>query len=293
MGTSMKMSAGERVFSWVNAALLACFGFLAVAPFIHIVAQSFSGHDAIISGRVVFWPVDFQTKAYEEVFNDHAFTRAFFVSVLRAVVGTLLNVLMTVLLAYPLSKSYIRGRQVIMFLVVFTMLFSGGMIPTYLVVKAAGLLNTFWAMIIPGLIWSFNVIIMKNFFQSVPHELEESGRIDGCSNTGILFRIAVPLSMPAIATITLFHAVGHWNSFFDAVLYIMDRNLFPLQIYLRELIQFNSSNIDTYDNWERQLLATESLKAAALFTGTAPILMVYPFLQKHFVKGIMLGSVKG
>lgn len=293
MGTSMKMSAGERVFSWVNAGLLACFGFLAVAPFIHIVAQSFSGHDAIISGRVVFWPVDFQTKAYEEVFNDHAFTRAFFVSVLRAVVGTLLNVLMTVLLAYPLSKSYIRGRQVIMFLVVFTMLFSGGMIPTYLVVKAAGLLNTFWAMIIPGLIWSFNVIIMKNFFQSVPHELEESGRIDGCSNTGILFRIAVPLSMPAIATITLFHAVGHWNSFFDAVLYIMDRNLFPLQIYLRELIQFNSSNIDTYDNWERQLLATESLKAAALFTGTAPILMVYPFLQKHFVKGIMLGSVKG
>ncbi|MCM3257222.1 carbohydrate ABC transporter permease [Paenibacillus lautus] len=289
----MKMSKGEKWFSSINHFALACFGLLALAPFIHILAQSFSSYRAIVSGEVSFLPVEWTTEAYVKVFNDPGFVQSFLVSVQRTVVGTLISVVMTMLLAYPLSRYYIKGRGPIMFLIVFTMLFSGGMIPTYLVIKELHLMNTFWAYVIPGAVNAFHVVIMKNFFQSIPNELEESARIDGSSNLGILFRIVVPLSMPVIATIALFNAVGQWNSFFDAVMYVTDSSLKPLQIYLRELVMSGQSNINTTDSLERQLLAVESLKAAALIASTLPILLVYPFLQKYFVKGIMIGSVKG
>ncbi|GBF74123.1 ABC transporter permease [Paenibacillus sp. 598K] len=293
----MRRSKGEQFASFINYALLGALGLLALLPFVHVLAQSLSSHDAITTGRVTLLPVDFTLESYRRVLSEQAFLNAFQISVLRTVAGTLVNVALTCLLAYPLSKTYIKGRSTIMFLIVFTMMFGGGMIPTFLVVKATGLLNTFWAFIIPGAISAFNVIIMKNFFQSVPVELEESAKIDGGSNLGILFRIVIPLSMPAIATITLFHAVGHWNSFFDTVLYITDRKMYPLQVYLRELIMFNQSNIDNNSgysaNMDSALLALESIKAAALIASTVPILIVYPFLQKYFVKGIMLGSVKG
>ncbi|MEC0307039.1 carbohydrate ABC transporter permease [Paenibacillus lautus] len=289
----MKMSKGEKWFSDINHFALACFGLLALAPFIHILAQSFSSYRAIVSGEVSFLPVEWTTEAYVKVFNDPGFVQSFLVSVQRTVVGTIISVVMTMLLAYPLSRYYIKGRGPIMFLIVFTMLFSGGMIPTYLVIKELHLMNTFWAYVIPGAVNAFHVVIMKNFFQSIPNELEESARIDGSSNLGILFRIVVPLSMPVIATIALFNAVGQWNSFFDAVMYVTDSSLKPLQIYLRELVMSGQSNINTTDSLERQLLAVESLKAAALIASTLPILLVYPFLQKYFVKGIMIGSVKG
>jgi putative aldouronate transport system permease protein len=289
----MKLTRGEQLFSAANYTFLGLFALLALAPFVHILAQSFSSYRAIMSGEVAFWPVDFTLEPYSKVLGDQSFRGAFLVSVLRTGAGTFLNLLLTCLLAYPLSKVYIKGRRIISFLIVFTMLFSGGMIPTYLVVKETGLLNTFWAFLLPGAISAFNVIIMKNFFLSVPGELEESARIDGCSNIGILLRIFIPLSMPAIATIGLFHAVAHWNAFFDAVLYITDSKLNPLQVYLRNLIQSNSSTINTTDQMERQMLAMESLKAAALITATVPILIIYPFMQKHFVKGIYIGSVKG
>ncbi|MET3847395.1 MULTISPECIES: carbohydrate ABC transporter permease [unclassified Paenibacillus] len=289
----MKMSKGEKWFSGINHFALACFGLLALAPFIHILAQSFSSYRAIVSGEVSFLPVEWTTEAYVKVFNDPGFIQSFLVSVQRTVVGTLISVVLTMLLAYPLSRYYIKGRGPIMFLIVFTMLFSGGMIPTYLVIKELHLMNTFWAYVIPGAVNAFHVVIMKNFFQSIPNELEESARIDGSSNLGILFRIVVPLSMPVIATIALFNAVGQWNSFFDAVMYVTDSSLKPLQIYLRELVMSGQSNINTTDSLERQLLAVESLKAAALIASTLPILLVYPFLQKYFVKGIMIGSVKG
>lgn len=289
----MRLSSGEKWFAAVNYGLLAAFALLALAPFVHVLAQSFSSYRAIMSGEVVFWPVEFTLHAYGEVLRDDAFVRSFAVSVQRTVVGTAVNVLLTCLLAYPLSKPYIQGRGLVLFLIVFTMIFSGGMIPTYLIVKSLGLLNSFWAYIIPGAIGAFNVIIMKNFFQSVPAELEESARMDGCGNLAILFRIVIPLSMPAIATIALFHAVGHWNAFFDAVLYVTQKELYPLQVYLRNLFQFNQTDIHLNDALEQQLLALESLKGAALITSTVPILIVYPFLQKYFVKGIMLGSVKG
>lgn len=290
---AIKQSKGEKAFTLFNYLFLGGFALLCLFPFIHVIAQSLSSQRAIVSGEVLFFPIETTFLAYKEVLMDQHFLRAFFISVARTVVGTFINVFLTCLMAYPLSKTYIKGRGVILFAVVFTMLFSGGMIPTYLVVRETGLLNTFWAYIIPTAISAFNLIIVKNFFQSVPQELEESAKIDGASNIGILFRIVIPLSMPVIATIALFHAVFHWNSFFDAVLYINDRSLYPLQVYLRELIQFDQSEINLRDNFEQQLLANESLKAAALISSTLPILIVYPFLQKYFVKGVMLGSVKG
>lgn len=293
----MRLTRGEQVASAINYILLGLLGLLALAPFVHVLAQSFSSHRAITSGQVGLWPVDFSFEAYARVLSQEDFIDAFQVSTLRTIVGTLFNVAMTCLMAYPLSKTYLKGRSLLMFLVVFSMMFGGGMIPTFLVVKATGLLDTFWAYIIPGAISAFNLIIIKNFFQSVPVELEESAKIDGGSNLGILFRIIIPLSMPAIATITLFHAVGHWNAFFDTVLYVTNRDLFPLQVYLRELIMFNQSGIDNNSgysaNLDSTLLAMESLKAAALISSTVPILVVYPFLQKFFVKGLMLGSIKG
>jgi putative aldouronate transport system permease protein len=289
----MKPTAGERIFSLVNHTALALFGLLALAPFIHIIAQSFSSYRAIMSGEVVLWPVDFTNYAYQEIFKDGAFIRSFIVSTERTVFGTAVNVALTCLLAYPLSRAYIKGRNLIIFMMVFTMIFSGGMIPTYLLVKEAGLLNSFWAYIVPGALSAFNVIIMKNFFQSVPLELEESAKMDGCGNLSVLFRIFIPLSMPAIATIALFHGVHHWNSFFDAVLYVNDKSLLPLQVYLRNLIQFNTTDIHLNDTLEQQLLALESVKGAAIVVSTIPMLLVYPWLQKYFVKGIMLGSVKG
>jgi putative aldouronate transport system permease protein len=289
----MKLSYGERLFTVTNYLLLTIFGLLALTPFIHILAQSFSSYRAIMSGEVALWPVNFTGSAYQEVFQDAAFLQSFLVSVVRTVIGTVVNVSLSCLLAYPLSRNYIRGRNPIIFMMVFTMIFSGGMIPTYLLVKELGLLNSFWAYILPGALSAFNVIILKNFFQSVSHELEESARMDGCGNLGILFRIFIPLSMPAIATIALFHGVQHWNSFFDAILYMNNKSLLPLQVYLRNLIQFSTTDIHLNDALEQQMLALESIKGAAIIVSIIPMLLVYPWLQKYFVKGIMLGSVKG
>lgn len=290
---NLAKTRGEKVFTVVNYILLGGFALMCLFPFIHVIAQSLSSQRAIVSGEVFLLPVEISFLAYKEVFMDQSFLKSLVVSVSRTVIGTGFSVFLTILIAYPLSKPYIKGREIILMLIVFTMIFNGGMIPTFLVVRETGLLNTFWAYIIPGAISAFNLIIVKNFFQSVPAELEESARIDGSSNLGILFRIVIPLSMPVIATISLFVAVFHWNSFFDAVLYVTDSSLYPLQVYLRELIEFNASGIDLKDNLEQALLANESLKAAALIASTVPILIVYPFLQRYFVTGVMIGSVKG
>lgn len=289
----MHQTQGDKIFNYFNYFMLILIALLALAPFLHVVAQSFSSHRAIVSGEVGLWPVEWNLMAYNEVFKDNAFWKSFYVSVARTVLGTFVNVGLASMLAYPLSRAYLKGRSKLMFFIVFTMLFNGGIIPTYLVVKSVHLINTFWAFIIPMAVGAFAVIVLKNFFEAIPEELEDSAHMDGCSNVGILFRIFIPLSMPAIATMALFHAVAHWNSFFDAVLYIQNRDLFPLQVFLRELIQFNSSNANLMDNLERQMIANESLKAATLIAATVPILLVYPALQKYFIKGIMLGSVKG
>lgn len=290
----MRISRGEKIFAAFNYSALVVLSLLCVLPFVNIFAQSLSGHHAITSGSVGLLPVDFNTMAYGKVFQDKAFLWSMWISIARTTVGVGLSVLLTVMMAYPLSKPYVKGRGVILFLLVFSMLFGSGIIPSYLLNKYLGLLNTFWVMIVPSLIAAFHVIIVRTFFQSLPNELEESARIDGCGNLGILFRIVLPLSMPVIAAISLFKAVTHWNAFFDAVIYITDAKLHPLQVYLRNLIMMNASTINTGDaRVDDELIANESLKSAALFTSMVPILLVYPFLQKYFVKGMLLGSVKG
>lgn len=288
----MLRSRGEKLFLAVNYALLTLIGCTAVAPFVNLLAESFSGNTAIVAGDVLFWPVQFHLDAYRAILKDVSFVQSFQLTVLRTVIGTCANVLFTTLLAYPLSKAYIKGRSAFLFLIFFTMLFQGGMIPSFLVVKSVGLYNSFWVYVIPGAISAFHVIILKNFFQSIPGEIEESARMDGCSNLGLLFRIVVPLSMPAIATIALFNAVHHWNSFFDAVLYINNSKLYPLQIYLRNLIAANQSQNDLQGTDADEIINPESLKAAALIASMIPIMIAYPFLQKYFVQGITLGSVK-
>jgi putative aldouronate transport system permease protein len=290
----MYLTRAEKWFSLINHLLLVMLGLLCLAPFVNIFAQSLSGHHAIISGMVTLWPVDFNWSAYDKVLHDSGFIRSSSVSVARTLAGVTLSVLVTIMLAYPLTKSYIKGRSVILFLLVFSMMFNGGTIPNYLLMKSLGLLNTFSVMILPTLIVAFHVIIAKSFLQQLPVELEESAKMDGCSTLGILFRIVIPLSMPVIATIALFKAVSHWNAFFDAILYINDNKLVPLQVYLRNLVQMNQTSINTGNiNLDEELIANESLKAAALFSSMVPILAVYPFLQKYFVKGMLLGSVKG
>jgi putative aldouronate transport system permease protein len=289
----MPLSAGEKWFAVFNYTLLSLFGFVTFAPFLNVVAQSFSDNLAIVAGEVGLWPSGFHWDAYIKILNQAEFIQAFNVTVGRTVVGSLFSVLLTALLAYPLSKAYIRGRSGVLFYVFFTMLFSGGMIPNFLVVKSLGLFNSFWVYILPGAISAFHVIILKNFFQSVPVEVEESAVMDGCSNLGILFRIVVPLSMPAIATIALFNAVHHWNSFFDAVLYVNNDRLYPLQIFLRNLIAANQTQTDGLQGTNvDEIINPESLKAAALITSMLPIIIAYPLLQKYFVKGITLGSIK-
>ena len=214
------------------------------------------------------------------------------VSIYITVVGTFINLLMTSLMAYPLAKQTLRGRGPILLGVLFTMLFSGGLIPTYFVVKELHLTNTLWSLMIPSAISAFNLIVLKNFFQQIPDGLEDSAKIDGCNDVGVLFRIVLPLSMPAMATFSLFYAVAHWNQFFNAILYINDNTKWPIQVLLREIVILAQSRIgDTsMDDVEIQPL---TIRMAVIVFATLPILVVYPFLQKHFAKGVMLGSVKG
>jgi putative aldouronate transport system permease protein len=210
--------------------------------------------------------------------------------------GTLINIVMTCLMAYPLARKDLDYRMPIQLMVIFTMLFSGGMIPTFLVVKQLGLIDSYWSLLLPGAISAFNLIIMRNFFQQLPDGLEESAKIDGCSDPGILFRIVIPLSLPAIATFSLFYAVGHWNTFFNAVLYINDSTKWPIQVLLRQIvIMSEGGGLGDSTALDASFVKPpeQSVKMAVIVISTLPILMVYPFLQKHFAKGVLLGSVKG
>ena len=288
----MRTSLGEKVGYGLNYLLLTAFGLLTLFPLLHVLAQSLSSHTAVVSNRVLIVPVDFQLEAYKLLFRDDAFYRAFGVSVMRTVLGTALNMVLTCLMAYPLSRRTLKGRGFVMGMVVFTMLFSGGMIPSFLLLKELHLLNTFFALILPSAISAFNLILLKNFFESIPSSLDESAKMDGAGHGTILTRLYIPLSLPAIATLTLFYAVSHWNSYFDAVMYINKAELNPLQVYLRNLIVQNESNIELTNNMGLFLVAPETLKAATIVASVLPMIVLYPFLQKFFVKGVMLGAVK-
>ncbi|MDF2938323.1 MAG: transporter permease [Paenibacillaceae bacterium] len=283
---------GNRIFDIINHTLLLLIALICVMPFVYVVAVSFASPAEVAKGGLILWPKEWSLASYRYIFSTDTLFRSMLVSIYITVVGTFINLLFTSLMAYPLAKTYLRGRQLILMGVLFTMLFGGGMIPTYFVVKALHLTNSLWALMIPSAISAFNLIVLKNFFQNIPDGLEDSARIDGCNDVGVLFRIVLPLSLPAMATFGLFYAVGHWNQFFNAILYINDNRMWPIQVLLREIVILAQSSIGdtTIDSADIQPL---TIRMAVIVFATIPILLVYPFLQKHFAKGVMLGSVKG
>jgi putative aldouronate transport system permease protein len=288
----MKPTLGSRLFDSANVLFLIICSMITLLPFIYILATSLAPLPQVLRGGMILWPEQFTWDAYQTIFGNTHFIRSLYTTFFITIVGTFTNLLFTTFMAYPLAKRRLKGRKLIMFLIVFTILFSGGLIPSYMVVKSLGLINTVWSLILPGAISAFNLIIMKNFFQAIPEELEEAARMDGCKNLGVLFRIVLPLSLPALATFTLFYAVAHWNQFFAAVLYITKSNLWPIQVLLRQMIIEGSTQDFELAMGEMKIIPV-TIKMAAIIVATLPILFVYPFLQKHFAKGVLLGSVKG
>ncbi|MFD0958053.1 carbohydrate ABC transporter permease [Paenibacillus chungangensis] len=288
----MRASLSARMGHLTNYSLLALLGCMTLFPLLHVLAQSLSSQTAVVSNQVTVYPIDFQMEAYRLLFNDSAFYQAFGISILRTIAGVVINMTLTCLMAYPLSRRRLAGRSVVMNMVIFTMLFQGGLIPSFLLLKELSMLDTMWSLLLPSAVSAFNLILLKNFFQSVPDSMEESAKIDGASHGSILFRIYVPLSMPAMATLSLFYAVMHWNTYFDAVMYINNPKLIPLQVYLRNIIVLNDSNIDMTNLTGLFLVAPETLKAATIIASVLPMIVIYPFVQRFFVKGVMLGAVK-
>ncbi len=268
-------------------------------PIINIIASSFSSATAVTAGRVSFWPVDFSLDGYKAVFQNDLIAGGFLNSFYLMVLGTIVNLIVTMMVAYPLSFRYLEGKKFITLLFTFTMFFGGGMIPSYLVVRDLGMVNTIWALVIPGAVSVYNIIIARTFLQSsIPYELYESADIDGCSHFRAFFAITLPLSKALLAVLTLMFAVGHWNSYFGALMYMRDQEKFPLQLVLRQILVLNSFNLEEMttgmveDAMEKQYLAN-LLKYSVIVVASAPMMMMYPFIQKHFVKGVMLGSLKG
>ncbi|MGN1369112.1 MAG: carbohydrate ABC transporter permease [Aristaeellaceae bacterium] len=267
-----------------------------VLPFLNVIAISFSSKSAILRGDVTFWPVEFSTKAYEAIFSDKSLINSLWYTIKLTVIYTALAMVLTILMAYPLTKKRLHGRNVFSFLALFTMYFSGGTIPIYLNVKEFGMLDTMWSLIIPGLLSTYNMIIMKSFFASLPSELEEAATIDGANDFQILLQVYLPLSLASIATLTLFYAVGKWNSFADAKYYITSRSLQPLQLKLYNIIKGSTAvdvaAIEGGSNSNAQSIS-ESIESATIIFATLPILVVYPFVQRYFVSGVTIGAVKG
>lgn len=289
-------SLGNRIFDAVNITVLGLFALATIIPFIYIIAGSFATQEELLQRGFILFPTQFSLSAYEFIFSTGTLLKSMGVTIFITVAGTLINIILTCLMAYPLARRDLDFRRPIQFLVIFTMLFSGGMIPTFLVVKELGLIDTYWSLLLPGAISAFNLIVMRSFFQQLPDGLEESAKIDGASDPGILARIVIPLSLPAIATFSLFYAVGHWNTFFSAVLYINDSTKWPIQVLLRQIVILSEGgglgDSTSFDSTFVQP-PEQSVKMAVIVVSTIPILIVYPFLQKHFAKGVLLGSVKG
>ncbi|MEC0204592.1 carbohydrate ABC transporter permease [Paenibacillus lautus] len=291
----IKPSFGRRAFLVCNLIFLAFISFLCLMPIIHILAISFSSGSAAAAGKVALWPVEFTTAAYDNVFGKPEYLRAFGISIQRVVVGTALSMLLTIVTAYPLSKDRhsFRLRTVYAWIFVFTILFNGGLIPTYLTIKSLGLIDSLGALVFPMAINVFNVILLLNFYRNLPRELEDASRIDGAGHFSTLWKIYVPLSLPALATTGLFTMVGHWNSWFDGMLYMNHPENYPLQTFLQTVIIKMDFRFLKSENVELMLqLSDRTSRAAQIFVAAFPILIVYPFLQRFFIKGIVMGSVK-
>ena len=288
-------SIASRLFDIGNYLFLLLFALACLFPMVHIVAVSLSDRAASMGGFVTLWPIGTTMQNYLEILEAGPVYKAFLVSVLRTVLGTSLNMTMTVLAAYPLSKSRqeFKGRTVFMWILLFAMLFNGGLIPWFLVIRNLGLLNTLWALVLPGALPIWNVILLMNFFREIPRELEEAAIIDGASYWRILWHIYLPLSVPALATLTLFAAVFHWNAWFDGMILIMDNSKYPIMTFLRTVVVDMNLQVLSVNMEDIYNLSDRSIRAANIVVATVPILIVYPFLQRYFIHGIRLGAVKG
>ncbi|WP_028548201.1 carbohydrate ABC transporter permease [Paenibacillus sp. UNC451MF] len=290
----MKATTGEKGFYALNYLVLTVIALTCILPFIHIIAVSFSERGAVESGHVFFWPVGFQLTAYKFFFIATPALKAFVNSVWITLGGVALSMLCTILASYPLSRPYLYGRKYLVLAMVFTMLFSGGIIPTYLVVKGLSLIDSYWSIWLTGLISTYNMLLMRSYFENIPHEVEEAAQMDGCNETTLLIRIILPLSLPMLATLALFYGVGYWNAFMNVLMYINKSDMQNLTVIVQAMLQKNDVlAAASTDIVEQQLVMNEMIKSVGVVVMVVPMLMVYPFLQKYFVKGVMLGSVKG
>lgn len=285
-------SLSARVFNIINATLLTIIALATILPFIHILGSSFATGAEIAEKKFLLFPTKFTLSAYKYIFSTNTILKSILVSISVTVGGTLWSMFISILTAYGLSRRDLPGRRVIMFYFIFTMLFNGGMIPSFIVVQETGLLDSLLSLVIPVSINVFNMIILRTFFQNLPPGLEESAKIDGANDFSILFRIVIPLSMPAIATISLFYAVTYWNTYMHAILYLSDAAKWPVQVLLRQVVVLAGGM--GYDSSEFTDVPppSQSVKMAVIVVATIPVLLVYPFLQKHFTKGALLGSIK-
>lgn len=289
-------SLSDKIFDGINTIFAVSFFLIVLYPCIYVISASFSSPEALVSGQVWLFPVDFSLEGYKAVFEEKDVWTGYANSIFYTVVGTAINVFLTAIAAYPLSRRDLVGRKAITIFFTFTMIFNAGMIPTYLVIKEFHLLDNRLALLLPGAVNVYNLIITRTYFDSnIGGELLESAQIDGSSNLQFFIRIVLPLSKSVLAVITLFYAVAHWNNFFDALLYINSTDKYPLQIFLREILTMNSTQDMTANIADQQysLYLAELLKYALIVVSTVPLLLVYPFVQKNFVKGVMVGAVKG
>jgi putative aldouronate transport system permease protein len=295
-GVRLYGGLGDKIYMVFVYALLWFALLVVVIPFLFVISSSFSSAEAIAAGKVLLWPVGFNIKGYQMILNTSSIVVGYRNSIFYTVFGTFINIVMTLLLAYPLSRRDFQGRPFITVLMTITMFFSGGMIPTYLLIKNLGMLDTIWAMLIPSALGIWNVIITRTYIQSsIPYELYESASIEGCGDFAYFIKIIIPLSKPIIAVMALLYAVGRWNSYVDAMIYLKSNALYPLQLVLRDVLILNMGlgNPNDVSEQQERLYFGYLLKYSTIMAASAPLMLAYPFVQKHFVKGMMIGSIKG
>lgn len=290
---AIKKEKSSIVFDILNHLFLIVVALICILPIFYVIISSLVSPDELLARKVVLFPRKIDFSAYKYLFSSATLLRSLGISVLITVVGTAINIVMTILAAYPLSKKRLRGKDAFIFLIVVTMLFNGGMIPSYMVVNGLHLTNTLWSLWLPGAISAYNMMLLKNFFQQLPAELEEATTIDGCNEFQTLILIILPLSIPSIATFSLFYAVGHWNSYFNAILYINNDKLWPIQVWLRQIVLLASGGFSDSTTNDVTSTISQNIQYAVIVFATLPILLVYPFIQKYFTKGVMVGSIKG
>jgi putative aldouronate transport system permease protein len=291
----VQVSPGEKLFYVFNYVVLGLASLSCLLPILNVLAMSLSGNQAVISGEVGIWPIDFNLAAYQALIKGSPILSAFKNSIILTAVGVFLCMLFTLLAAYPLSRKPFYFRKALTLLIVFTMIFTGGLIPTYLLINELGLVNTYWSLWLPALVSPFNMLIMKNYFENLPEEMEEAARMDGCGEFYFITKIVLPLSVPMIATISLFYGIYFWNSFFQVLIYINHTEKYNLTVLVQQMVR-SSSILQDFTNLqpnEMSQFPPEGVKSAGIIIMLAPMLIVYPFVQKYFVKGVMIGAIKG